>query len=387
MRFSFLLTAGFCVAAFGQTKPNASDILLDTARTYQKLTSYYIEGTSVSESISDGSQSRNETRMVMAASLPSKKMTELRAPGRSISSRTFDGQTVWEYKSSSKQYSKKEQASYERPRMDLVSNPIETYAANLAAANSPVYVREDVLEVAGAKVSCHVIEVPSRMKPNSILLESSPTTYWIDKARMIVLRDVSSTKMKMPMQAEPLNQTTTKTYTVIRLNEPVDEKLFVFTPPEGASEVAEISPFGGQPSTLLGKPAPDFTLKDLDGREVALKDFLGKTVLLNFWATWCAPCREQMPQIELLSRDFKDKGLVVLGVNDNETVEVAKKYFAEHQYSFGSVLDSGKIMSGKYGVTGIPVVVLIDKTGVVRFFQQGYRTEQDFPAEVKKLGL
>ncbi len=386
MRLSFLLPAVCCFAAYGQSKPDPWDILKQTSRTYGELKSYYIEGTSVTESVTDGSQSRNETRVVIAANLPSKKMVELRAPGHSISSRVFDGQTVWEYKSASKQYSKKDQASYERPRMDMVSNPIENYVTNLAMTNSPVYIREEVLEVAGMKVQCHVIEVPSRMKTNNILLAQSPTTYWIDKERMVVLREVSGSKMKMPSQDEPVNQTTTKSYTVFRLNEPVDEKLFVFTPPEGATEVAELSPFG-RTSTLLGKPAPDFTLKDLDGHDVSLKDLIGKTVLLNFWATWCAPCREQMPQIESLSTNFKDKGLVVLGVNDNETVDVAKKYFEDHKYGFGSVLDSGKVISQKFGVTGIPVVVLIDKAGVVRYFQQGYNTSQDFAAEVRKLGL
>ena len=387
MRFPILLTFCCSLAAYSQTNPDPLDILLQTARTYRQLNSYYVEGSSVVESVSDGSQSRNETRMVIATISPSKKMVELRAPGRSITSRVFDGQTVWEYKSTSKQYSKKDQASYERPRMDFVSNPIENYGTSLAVANSPVYVREDVLDVAGSKIPCHVIEVPSRMKPSNIFLESSPTTYWIDKVRRIVLREASTSKIKFPSQDEPMTQTTTKSYTVIRLNEPVDEKLFVFTPPEGASEVAEISPSGGRTSSLLSKPAPEFSLKDLDGTEIALKDLRGKTVLLNFWATWCAPCREQMPQIQSLSVDFKDKGLIVLGVNYNETESVAKKYFADHKYSFGSVLDPEKLTSQKYGVTGIPVVVLIDKTGVVRFFQQGYNSSQDFAAEVRKLGL
>jgi peroxiredoxin len=138
---------------------------------------------------------------------------------------------------------------------------------------------------------------------------------------------------------------------------------------------------------LIGKPAPDFTLKDVDGRELALKDLRGKTVLLNFWATWCAPCREEMPQLKALYDEFKDKGLEVIAIDYSESAEIARKYFDEHKYTFRSLLDPGRAADNKYGAGGIPKVVLIDKDGIVRYFQRGFNSRMDFRAEVTKLGL
>ncbi len=72
-------------------------------------------------------------------------------------------------------------------------------------------------------------------------------------------------------------------------------------------------------NAVVGNPAPDFTLADLDGNQVSLSDFRGKTVFINFWATWCPACREEMPEIEALYQQYKDKGVVVLGVDILET--------------------------------------------------------------------
>jgi peroxiredoxin len=138
---------------------------------------------------------------------------------------------------------------------------------------------------------------------------------------------------------------------------------------------------------LVGKPAPDFTLKDVDGRELALKDLRGKVVLLDFWATWCEPCRKDMPEIKTLHDEFKSKGLEVVLIDFSEPAGVAKEYFEKNNYTFHNLLDPQSETFDKYGAGGIPKVVLIDKQGVVRYFQQGYSSRQDFRAEVQKLGL
>ncbi len=140
-------------------------------------------------------------------------------------------------------------------------------------------------------------------------------------------------------------------------------------------------------SEMVGKAAPEFTLKDVDGHEVALKELRGKTVFVNFWATWCEPCRAEMPQIQALHDQFKEKGLVVIGINYSEPAETAKKYFSDGKYTIGNLLDADSVVYEKYGGGGIPKVVLIDKDGIVRYFQQGYSSRQDFQAEVKKLGF
>jgi peroxiredoxin len=136
---------------------------------------------------------------------------------------------------------------------------------------------------------------------------------------------------------------------------------------------------------LVGKPAPEFTLKDVDGREITLASLRGKPVLLDFWATWCEPCRQEMPQIQALYDQFKDKGLMVVGIDTDEPAETARKYFEDQHYSFVNLLGSGHDMVKKYGAEGIPRVMLIDKDGVVRYVHRGWGPGMDLSPEIKKL--
>ena len=136
---------------------------------------------------------------------------------------------------------------------------------------------------------------------------------------------------------------------------------------------------------LLGKPAPAFTLKDIDGREVTLASMRGKPVLLDFWATWCEPCRQATPHIQALHDQFKDKGLMVVGIDTNEPAEKASKYFVDEKYTFANLLGSGSDVIKNYGANGIPLVVLIDKDGVVRYVHRGWDSQMDLTPEVKKL--
>ena len=136
---------------------------------------------------------------------------------------------------------------------------------------------------------------------------------------------------------------------------------------------------------LVGKLAPEFSLKDIDGREVTLASLRGKPILMDFWATWCEPCRESMPHIQTLYDQFKEKGLVVLGIDTNEPAETARKYFADQKFSFANLLGSGSDVVKNYGAEAIPRAVLIDKEGVVRYVHSGWGSGMDLTPEVKKL--
>ena len=121
---------------------------------------------------------------------------------------------------------------------------------------------------------------------------------------------------------------------------------------------------------LIEKPAPDFTLRDLKGNQVSLSDFRGQPVVLNFWATWCSPCRVEIPHLEALYTKYKDQGLVVIGMN-TETDYMKVKYFAEPQISYTVLLDGGTQAQG-YDVSGIPCTYYIDRKGIIRHRSVGF---------------
>jgi len=121
----------------------------------------------------------------------------------------------------------------------------------------------------------------------------------------------------------------------------------------------------------VGDMAPDFALKDLAGAEVTLASLKGKVVLLDFWATWCGPCKAVMPAIQKISDDYKDKGVVVLGINTWErSSEAARKYMEEKKFTYGCLL-SGDSLAEAYGVPGIPTLVVIGKDGRVALLEVG----------------
>ncbi|WP_461829113.1 TlpA disulfide reductase family protein [Aquifex sp.] len=134
--------------------------------------------------------------------------------------------------------------------------------------------------------------------------------------------------------------------------------------------------------SLVGKPAPDFTLKTLDGREISLKDFKGKVVLINFWATWCPPCREELPLFERLYKKYKDKGFVILAVNtDPENLQDFLKDYGEN-LSFPILIGNDDILN-KYPVRGLPTSILIDREGKIVKVRLGIYRELE--EDIKKL--
>jgi peroxiredoxin len=134
---------------------------------------------------------------------------------------------------------------------------------------------------------------------------------------------------------------------------------------------------GSESSAIVkvGQPAPDFTLRDPDGETVRLSDYLGHPIILNFWATWCPPCRYEMPLLQETYDSHQAAGLVVLAVDVQETAEQVKAYREEMNLSFPMALDRGGSVATTYRVSGLPTSVFVDVDGVVRAIHRGALVE------------
>jgi len=109
---------------------------------------------------------------------------------------------------------------------------------------------------------------------------------------------------------------------------------------------------------------PDFTLKTIDGREVSLKDYRGKVVLINFWATWCPPCRNEMPLFVRVYKSYRDKGFEILAISTDSSLDPVKKFVKEFRINFPVLYDDKNVVS-LYGIQGLPTSFLIDREGKV----------------------
>lgn len=121
--------------------------------------------------------------------------------------------------------------------------------------------------------------------------------------------------------------------------------------------------------------ARDFQLKSLDGQTVKFSDFKGKPVLLNFWASWCQPCREEMPYLQKVFDDYKAKGLVFYLINIGESPDTINKFFKDNGYSMPVLLDTDKSVGQSYRITGVPETFFIDKNGIIRNWKIGAYTD------------
>ncbi|MGA2235985.1 MAG: TlpA disulfide reductase family protein [Terriglobales bacterium] len=131
---------------------------------------------------------------------------------------------------------------------------------------------------------------------------------------------------------------------------------------------------------------PEFTLKDLSGKTWTFAELRGKVVLVNFWATWCPPCRKEMPELETLYGRFSSKGLVVLGISDEEAAKV-EPFIRERKVSFPVLLDPGRKVNEMFVVEGIPKSFVYDREGKLVAQSIDMRTQKQFMEMLAKAGL
>jgi len=134
-----------------------------------------------------------------------------------------------------------------------------------------------------------------------------------------------------------------------------------------------------------GNVAADFVLQDMNGKDVRLSDYRGKVVLLEFWATWCPPCRASIPGIEKLFKSYKDKGLVILAVSLDEGGWDSVKSFISSNGMTYTVLKGNDEVSASYQVRTIPMMLIVDKDGRISKRYLGFGNEEDLEKDIQTI--
>ena len=135
---------------------------------------------------------------------------------------------------------------------------------------------------------------------------------------------------------------------------------------------------GGQLENLqVGSESPDFSATDLQGRQVTLSEFRGqKVVVVDFWATWCAPCVMAMPKLQELHDEFKEREVEVLAVNLGEDPDLVRRFLELKKYTFRVVMDQKRVIANRFGVSAIPALVVVDADGRIGWTRVGYNPEK-----------
>ncbi|PKM44421.1 MAG: TlpA family protein disulfide reductase [Gammaproteobacteria bacterium HGW-Gammaproteobacteria-1] len=139
--------------------------------------------------------------------------------------------------------------------------------------------------------------------------------------------------------------------------------------------LALLCSFAAAPAAAVtsGSAAPDFVLKSAAGSNVRLSEMRGQVVMINFWASWCGPCRQEMPLLEKLQQRYARLGFVMLGVNVEEQSQAAQKFLKDVPVSFPILWDTSNSVSRLYAVKAMPTSVIVDRDGKVRYIHPGYK--------------
>jgi thiol-disulfide isomerase/thioredoxin/outer membrane lipoprotein-sorting protein len=264
--------------------------------------------------------------------------------------------------------------------------------ARLSAAATGVVATQrlpnEAVPLDGGTRDCIVLDVTYQPPAQAGRVTEEPRRYWIDARTHLVLRMRTRLRAEAPQLGGVVEQDETISFRRALTNPVLHDSLWVFRAPPSAHEVSEFSGGPEDPaSAFTGKPAIDFSLKDIHGKAHTLKNLRGKTVLLDFWATWCGPCRITMPQVAKIHQEYKTRGVEVMSINVGESAKKAGDYMTKNRYLFTTLLDEDRQVSSQYRINGIPTLVVIDAAGKVTDYLVGVRDDVALRAALKKAGV
>lgn len=188
-------------------------------------------------------------------------------------------------------------------------------------------------------------------------------------------------------RSDVLSASLTVDYTTVTADAPTQADLFAWTPPQGAKDIvaaraealaaAQADGDSEAANAMVGKPASDFTLEGLDGKQVTLSDLKGSVVILDFWATWCGPCVASLPHLDHIYQDNLKAGLKVYALNQREAREKVQEFVNDKHMTIPVLMDAQGEVAKQYFVSGIPQTVLIGKDGLVKKVLVGFNPDGD----------
>ncbi len=398
--FTFFFISALAVGQAGNSAAPGDGLALlqRVSQHYADAKSYRMEAVEESTRKGDYENCWQKTRLLVAEASGNRFHYEGQASFGGAT-QISDGKTVWLYHLVGKQYTmqpfvsstghdSKVWAQEEMPLMQAeeLKKQLADVAKHYKAAT---LLPDDIIEVNGRKVPAFVVRVENADLKRNSSDYSLAKTFWIDKSNETILRTLEKGHSYYIMGGggrAPFELETITTYSV-EFDRPVPDALFAFNPPAEAKLVQNFPDptknFGGP--DLTETLAPDLQLKGNDGKVRPLSSFRGKPVLLDLWATWCAPCVKQMPEFAKLVDETKDKGLVAISVDQDEEPNTATDLLAKNGYKWLNFHDGDGSVSKALISSGIPRTILIDAQGKVVLDRMGVG-DDELRAAIAKLG-
>jgi len=373
-----------------RARPDPRELVRQSADAIKRYKSYELESVVLVETKGGALDSRMEIPTAVSVRRPDRMLIESRS---SVAGLTIvgDGEHTWFYMTPAKKYIKRAAAGSPEAALGDSGMAPKNLPDVSKFVKSVEIAREDEIELEGKKFACWVVETTYdtiRLPEQDTRITDATEVMWISKEGGLRLQSTFHAKLLFPGKTEPVEMAQSTRTTALRLNVDLPDSAFVFKPPPDAKETADWTLPGVAKPDVLAKPAPDFKAQTLDGAEIDLAALRGKVVLLDFWATWCVPCKRDLPAIEKLHREFRQKGLTVLGVNVGEEKADVQKFLSALRVTHPIVqVDESNELLAKLAVNAFPTTVLIDRKGNVAAYEVGARGEAALRADLAKLGI
>jgi cytochrome c biogenesis protein CcmG/thiol:disulfide interchange protein DsbE len=359
-----------CGLATSAPAPSAQDVLNQVSAAYSHATALHVVAKRDELWIKDGRSVLGNSELEIALRGGRKYLVRVKVDGQE-SLAMSDGERAWKALPSKKQWMQLAAAALDAnggedgpdPRSrDLYSSLSNTLAGRYVAlaklAENPEIAGEEEVKVGGQKIPCYVLRVRTGGMQHEL---------WIDQQRFVVLQH------KEKGEANGMHADIRLKVSALEINSPPADSTFQFEPGKGWSEAEMLLLPGEERMLLTGSRAANFSLKTLEGEPVVLDETRGKVVVLDFWATWCPPCREELPSIVKLRDEFAGR-VQFYGINDEDSGTV-KDFLRKHTYEIAVLMDGKRQVHRQYGVSSIPTLLIIDKDGVIREHFIGSRSE------------
>jgi len=369
-----------CSAARAAETLTSEDVMKKSAEAYKAMKTYYEESEFTKVVDYEGKQQIERDNITVAFKRPSTFLLTL-TDGRNITS-SYSGTTLTKYNSSEQLYTKQENVTLEQ----IVTNLEYPIPATALSEDPYQYMMEDVNKVGALKTSDlngkQVYEI------DFDLGDGMSAAHYFDMSRFYLVGIKAD--LQGPAERGGGRVTLTMNARKVLIDElPKDAAgketdVFAFTVP---SEAKELKPeqMDKETEALKGSSAPDWTLKDQAGNDVRLSSLKGNVVLLAFWATWCSPCREELPTLAKMVELYKDKPLAYYAVDDTEDAKVISEYTKGIDFKLPVLVGAGTTIGGDYKIVALPSLFVIDKKGVIRETFVGVTSVETIKPAIDKL--